>query len=130
MALGRISVFIDTSLRNACRQFAAENGNTESDVLRAALAIGLQSLKHSNSPAGKRKALIDDVIGELEDSIIGKEFWKARTTVCQLATGGDPLSDIQLLETAMYAQDFARALQLIDRIEELGEMQDRNKAQG
>ena len=90
MALGRISVFIDTSLRNACRQFAAENGNTESDVLRAALAIGLESLKHSDSPAGKRKALIDDVIGKLEDSIIEKEFWKARTTVCQLAIGGDP----------------------------------------
>ena len=121
--LTRTSVFIEDLILKQIRAYAGAHGFKESDVIRAALAIGLQTLKRPSTAQGMTETVIDDEIVRVEDAVIDGEYELARKIVRRLQLDDVPMTIRTRLTNSLVHRDYLTALHIIDRIAAREELQ-------
>ena len=121
--LTRTSVFIEDLIREHIKTYAEDHGCKESDVIRAALAIGLQTLEKPSTVQGMRNALADNEITRVEDAVTDGDFELARRIVRRLQLDDAPLTIRARLTISLTYRDYLTALHIVDRLSTGKELQ-------
>ena len=95
---------------------AGDHGCKESDVIRAALAIGLQTLERPSTVQGMRDTLADDEITRVEYAVTDGDFELARKIVRRLQLDDVPLTIRTRLTNSLVHRDYLTALHIVDRL--------------
>ena len=114
--LTRTSVFIEDLIREQIKTYAGDHGCKESDVIRAALAIGLQTLERPSTVQGMRDTLADDEITRVEYAVTDGDFELARKIVRRLQLDDVPLTIRTRLTNSLVHRDYLTALHIVDRL--------------
>ena len=114
--MARTSVYVEDPILQQIKTYAEHHGCKESDVIRAALAMGLQRLEKPYTVQGRRDTLADNEITRVEDAVTDGDFELARRIVRRLQLDDVPLTIRTRLTKSLTHRDYLTALHIVDRL--------------
>ena len=114
--MARTSVYVEDLILHQIKTYAGDNELKESGVIRAALAIGLQTLEKPSTVQGRRNALADAEIARVERALEDGDFELARKIVRRLQLDDAPLTIRDRLTISLTYRDYLTALHIVDRL--------------